>query len=201
MSKNDETLAAYEEHVNEYVAGTPRTANGTVKDWIDRALSFVPVRSTVLELGSAFGRDADYMESLGYKVQRTDAAKGFVNLLRGQGKDARVLNAITDDLGGPHAIVFANAVLLHFERTELQEVLQKVHAALAPGGVFAFTVKKGEGEEWSSAKLGAPRHFVYWQAEQLQSYLEAAGFVDCAIEDGSTTNAEWLQVIAHKSAV
>jgi hypothetical protein len=57
-------------------------------------LSYLPKTAAILELGSAHGRDADYIESLGYKIYRTDAVKAFVDYLQAKNHDASVLNAI-----------------------------------------------------------------------------------------------------------
>ncbi len=198
MENNDKTLRSYEAHVQEYIDGTPQDVSGGVKDWIDRALSHIEKGSTVLELGSASGRDAAYIESRGYTVVRTDAAKAFVELLKKQGHLARRLNAITDDFGGPHAMVFANAVLLHFKPEEAKQVLKNALASLQDGGVLAFTVKQGGGQEWSEAKLGAPRYFYYWQVDSLRKLVEDAGFEIIEITIGSTRKAQWLQIIARK---
>jgi len=39
------------------------------------------------------------------------------------------------------------------------------------GGVVAFTVKEGDGAEWSTAKLGLPRHFAYWREPAVRDPL------------------------------
>ena len=193
---NDKTVQSYEAHIQEYVEGTPQQVTGYVKDWIDDALSHVPPGATVLELGSAFGRDAAYIESAGYKVQRSDVAKGFVNLLKSQGHDAKLLNALTDPLGGPYDMVFADAVLLHFTVDEFNTVSAKIYASLRTQGIFAFTVKQGRGSEWSDDKLGAPRFFQYWQREDLQRAVEQAGFK--LLRLSADPAAKWWQVVAAK---
>ncbi len=193
---NKTTIDSYNEHVNEYINGTPQIVDGDVKVWIDKALSYVPTDGKVLELGSAFGRDALYIESAGLKVDRTDGTEAFVKLLQEQGHKARVLDAITDDFGGDYDMVFANAVLLHFTPTEVARVLIKAHDSLKSDGVLAFTVKQGDGEEWSDAKLDSPRYFCYWQEAGLRKSVEEAGFKVVDLSFGSTKNADWLQVIA-----
>jgi hypothetical protein len=39
--------------------------------------------------------------------------------------------------------------------------LRACHAATRPDGVLVLTLKEGDGEAWSDAKLGMPRWFVY----------------------------------------
>jgi SAM-dependent methyltransferase len=194
---NDKTLESYEGHVQDYVAANKPVTEGDLKAWIDRALSFAAKGATILELGSAYGRDATYIESLGYKVIRTDAVQGFVNLLRAGGHEARKLNVLTDDFGKGYDMVFANAVLLHFSPEQFRQVLIKARNCLKPGGVLAFSVKKGNGDEWSSHNLGAPRYFHFWQQEALQSIVQDTGFKVEEISERKS-NFEWLQVIARK---
>jgi len=195
---NQQTLGAYEAHVQAYIDGTPQTVDGHVKTWIDESLGYLPAGASVLELGSAFGRDADYIEAAGYAIQRTDATKAFVDLLQERGHQARLLNALTDPWGGPYDMVFADAVLLHFTVEQFNLALTKARASLQPQGILAFTVKQGEGSEWSDAKLGAPRFFQYWQAPALRQALETAGFTVLKLE--ADLSNKWWQVIARPAA-
>ena len=117
-----------------------------------------------------------------------------------KGFDAKVLNAITDELPQGLDFVLANAVLLHFTRDEATQVIGKVYGALNTNGKFAFTLKQGEGEGWSEEKLGAPRFFCYWTEPQIREVLESTGFGDVEIGgDKATVNATWLQIVAKKT--
>jgi len=199
---NNRTIESYEGHVQEYIDGTPQEVSGNVKDWLDQTFATVPKEARVLEFGSAFGRDAAYLESQGYSVECTDATPAFVELLQSKGFNARQLNLITDDIPRDIDVALANAVLLHFTRDEVTHVVQEVYAALKPGGTFAFSLKQGEGEEWSEAKLGVPRYFCYWGASQIQELLAESGFDDVEIlGDRQTEHATWLHIIAGKSSI
>jgi SAM-dependent methyltransferase len=193
---NSKTLNAYEAHVQEYIDGTPQEVGEHVKVWIDAALVKVPQDAKILELGSAFGRDAAYIEAAGFTVQRTDATKAFVDLLQDKGYTARVLNIITDDLDGPYDMVFANAVLLHLTAEEFQAAVAKIYASLREKGIFAFTVKQGTGTEWSDTKLGAPRFFQYWAEQPLRQVLEDNNFA--VLELATDSAQKWLHVITQK---
>jgi 2-polyprenyl-3-methyl-5-hydroxy-6-metoxy-1,4-benzoquinol methylase len=196
---NKTTLQSYEAHVQEYIDGTPQGVDGVVKEWVDKALSGLSHDARILEFGSAFGRDATYIQSLGYTVECTDATEGFVKLLQEKGFNARMLNAITDEIEGEYDLVLANAVLLHFTREETATVLRKVLAALRSGGKFAFTVKQGEGEKWSEDKLGAPRYFCYWTKSQMEQVLADAGYANIEVmNDRDTKTATWIHVIASR---
>lgn len=71
---------------------------------------------TILELGSGPGRDAEYLESLGVSVARTDGALAFVEMMRAEGFTAEVLDMRTGQFNGTYDAVVANAVLLHLRR-------------------------------------------------------------------------------------
>lgn len=197
---NSRTIDSYNTHIQEYMDGTPQEVSGYVKEWLDETFSDVPKDAHILEFGSAFGRDAAYLQAKGYQVACTDATPAFVDLLQQKGFNANVLNAITDELPQDIDVVLANAVLLHFTRDEAAAVIGKVYSALNPGGKFAFTLKQGEGEGWSEEKLGAPRFFCYWTDQQINDLLVATGFQDVAItDDVGNRGTGWLQIIAKKT--
>jgi SAM-dependent methyltransferase len=200
---NDTTVQSYDAHIQDYIDGTPQLVEGFLQGWIDKVLADLPRDAKILEIGSAFGRDADYIEGRGYKVERTDVTSGFVRLLQEKGHEARLLNALVDDLGGGYDLLFADAVLLHFTRDETKSVIDKAYSALSNNGRFAFSLKNGEGEEWSDTKLNAPRYFCYWTKETIQPLLEQAGFTSLQITDDCTatvgSKAEWIHIVAVKS--
>lgn len=194
--ENDETLKTYENHALKYVAINKAVPVGKYKAWIDQALAEIPQDGKILELGSGDGRDAAYIRSLGYKIRTTDAAESFIKLLRERGFDTQKLNVLTDDFGADYDMVFANAVFLHFTPRQLSIVLGKVKSSLKPGGVLAFSVKKGKGAHWSTMYLDAPRYFQFWESKELRTMVEAAGFTGITISERAGSKAEWFHVIA-----
>ena len=199
---NQQTIQSYNEHVEEYIKGTPQQVSGEVQAWLDENLKALAPNAKILELGSAFGRDADYIESRGFKVERTDASKAFVDYLRNQGRQARVLNALTDELGAGYDMIFANGVLLHFNRSDAEAAIDKICHALLSNGRFLFSLKRGDGEEVSSDKLGAPRYFCYWQLDEIKTVLERNGFllVHSDTADDPRPNVKWLFLTAIRKA-
>ena len=132
------------------------------------------------------------------RTRCTDAAPGFVRELRARGFDARQFNLLTDEFGATFDLILANAVLLHFDRAQLPRVLVKARTALNPPGRLAFSLKGGDGEGWSSAKLGAPRYFCYWRAQRIAALLDAAGFARWSIVEAhmNRAHADWIYVVA-----
>ena len=190
---NFQTLNSYNENIQADIEGTPKEVTGEVKVWLDSCLSRLPTEARILEIGCGFGRDAEYIESLGYKVERTDAAEGFVAYMKGQNTDVRVLNILTDEIPKVYDMIFADAVFLHFTIDEFDVAVSKVYSALNECGLLGLTLKKGSGEEWTDAKLDAPRFFHYWEKEEITQKLTEIGFNEVTI---SNQDSKWYHIIA-----
>ncbi|WP_439693033.1 GNAT family N-acetyltransferase [Curtobacterium sp. SP.BCo] len=197
----ERTLAAYEHGADAYAERTDDHRAGLVDD----LLALVPAGAHVLELGSGPGRDALALEAAGLVVMRTDGARAFVDALRAAGHDARVLDLRDDDFRpdadpAPYDAVFANAVLLHVDREALPAVVDRARRAVRPGGVLAATLKRGDGEAWSSRKLDRPRHFTYWTEDALSAAVERSGWTDVVVRETTRPGAEerWLTVTARR---
>jgi hypothetical protein len=150
----------------------------------------------VLELGSGPGWDADQLERPGLSVIRTDGAPAFVQRLRDLGHEAHVLDVRAAHFGGPYDGVLASAVLLHVSRQELLQVLGRVHRAVRDAGVFGFTLKEGDGDAWTRAKIDLPRHFVYWREPELRNALRTTGWRVVSIDHVAGRRDDWLYVLA-----
>jgi len=190
----DVTLASYEAAAGAYLKHSPPPGL-RVRAYLDQLADLVGA-GTVLELGSGPGWDAAYLEGRGPRVVRTDAVNAFVDLLLAAGHPAELLDVRADDFGGPYDAVMANAVLLHLSREQFVDVLGRARHAVAGHGVLAFTLKEGEGERWSRAKLGLPRHFTYWREPELRSALEANGWQVLSLEHVTGRSEPWLHVLA-----
>ncbi len=192
---NRRTLAVYEEHADAYIGDLAPSPQPELVELFDRVAAAAPGAS-VLEIGSGPGRSALELERRGLSVRRTDATVAFVERLRAQGHDADILDALTDDLGGPYDVLLADAVLLHFSRDDLAALLQRATLAAA---WLAFTVKDGDGEAWTTRKLAAPRWFVYWREPALRELLARAGWEVEWLRHNHGRYDDWLTVLARRA--
>lgn len=205
---NTETLLAYEEGWQRYLLGTPSVPLDIHGPWLPDAMAMRPAGSTILEIGSGPGHDAEWMERYGATVERTDACEGFVANLQSQGHEARKLNVLTDDIIPPassrrYGMIYAFAVFQHFAGWQVSGALRRCRDALAPGGVLAFSMRRGGLPEWSERKGMERRYFRYCQPAGLWEAVEHAGLTMKALHqdtqvalDGERAAKTWLLVTA-----
>lgn len=193
------TLETYERNIDKFIERTPKDTIGETKVWLDAIAERVSTGSSVLEIGSGFGRDADYLRSKGIGVLCTDGAAGFVKALRARGHEAMQLNVLTDEIDGSYDLIFADAVFEHFTRDQLAYALSKLNRATVDGGTLGFSIRRGEGEYWSKEKLDEDRFFCLWEPDQLGFAVTAAGFkVDSISESNGYQNIKRLYLLATK---
>lgn len=196
-----ETVQAYESNADVYADNAP-DLNEQMSTNLDRFASLVG-DGRVVEIGSGPGRDALALEARGLTVQRTDITPAFVKRLIDAGYDAKVVDPLRDDLGGPYRGVWANAVLLHLSRPEMAIVLHRLRQVVVDGGVLMCTLKEGAGDGWSRhGSVQAARHFTFWREQQLREVLEAAGWtpIDVQHSPGRKLEEQWLNVMARASS-
>jgi hypothetical protein len=132
-------------------------------------------------------------------VSLTDATPAFVEMMRAAGREARLLDIRTADLGGPWEAVLAQAVLLHLDRAQFADALQRIRQAVMNGGVLAFTVKEGDCGTWSEAKLDLPRYFTYWRERSLREVLAQTRWAVMSIDRVAGRVEPWLYVMAREA--
>ncbi len=198
---NRRTINAYNKSVGAYVESTPQKVDGHIKTWLDTCISLLDPSSKILEVGVGHGKDADYLESKGFKVERTDASSSFVDYQKSKGHEAKILNVLTDDMDAGYDMILADAVWLHFTPEEARLAAKKVLNALNDDGFFALSIKEGDGTELTNRKLGQTRYFCYWREAEINRLLQEVGFRDIKITlatDYRPDRPGWLLIIAGK---
>lgn len=205
LGSNQITIAAYEQHAEEYILKTPVVPlqqQGILGRWISEALTHIPAGGSILEIGSATPRDALFMREQGFKVQCSDATQAFLKNLRHQGEEALYLDVLETPLHlAQYNMVFANAVIQHFTPTEASFILTKIFRALPKSGVLAFTTKQGTGESWITEKFPSERFVHYWGPSSLRHLLTFIGFEIISMQDnvpGEFNEHHWIMVVARK---
>ncbi len=201
------TIAAYDAYAEPYAERTASSVEAVVAA-ITRFVGLLPPQPRVLEIGSGPGWDALALEGAGCSVRCTDVTPGFVEMLRGRGLEADLIDPLSDDLrdpadpGRPYDGIWANASLLHVERFALAKVLGRLAEVSGPDAVLHLALKEGDGDNWSEPQHGrvdAPRRFTYWREEPLTTVLSRAGWQPIQVEHTADPAGEpWLDALARR---
>jgi SAM-dependent methyltransferase len=197
LTPNRRTIASYERYARTYAAVVAPQPSGVAEEGLGHMLARVRPGGSVLEIGSGPGWDADYVESRGFVVRRTDITAAFREFQAERGKHVEPLDVITDELGGPYDAAMALCVLLHIERDQIDDVLRKVAGALEPGGVFLLSTREGRGELWENGQSGDYR-VVFWEPDAFAVRLATSGLGVEWSERSVDDDGSWLHFLARK---
>ncbi|WP_322936536.1 class I SAM-dependent methyltransferase [Nocardioides bizhenqiangii] len=203
-SANRRTVDSYERIAREYADDTAPDSSGAAEfsgEGLRRLVDAVPACGTALEVGSGPGWDADFVESQGVAVRRTEVAAAFIDFQADRGKHIDKLDITSDELGGPYDAVIALAVLQHVERAQIPAFLRRVAAALRPGGVFLVAIREGFGERWEVGDSGNSYFTVLWSESAFRTLLDDAGLgVEWRFPGEDSKEGRWLMLLARKES-
>lgn len=195
ISNSDLTIQTYRENFDKYVARTGTEPRGEFKELLDFFASCLPAMGSIFEIGSASGRDARYLASMGFNVTCTDVIPEALQRLSAEGFETAEFDFRNDPMDewiGNFDGVFANASLLHAPQPIFENALKNIALMLRPGGVFAFSLKTGEGEEITTEKMDAPRYFNYHSEPEIRKILTSLSFEILSFSHAE--EGKWLHV-------
>ncbi len=191
MSADEETIAAYETRSHAYLD----TLGDEAQPGYAEFLAALPERAHVLDLGCGPGDTARRLQEAGHSVDAVDATQAMIDRAREVGVIARRASFEQIDGQDVYDAIWANFSLLHASRAGLPGILNALHRALRPGGLFHIAVKLGEGE--ARDRLG--RFYTYYGEVELVGLLDAAGFTPTLRRhtsgkglDGVMSNSIWI---------
>lgn len=140
----DETLTYYNQNADAFVEGTQ---NADMSEQYHFFLKHLAPNCRILDLGCGSGRDSAYFSSLGFEVTAVDGSEELCKRV----KENYGINALCIKFGdmsfaAEFDAIWACASLLHVKKTEMPNVLDKVSAALKPGGILYASFKYGRDE-------------------------------------------------------
>ncbi len=192
--QNKKTLAAYQKVAKNYLAST-KLANETYKenaikaekvvhDFIKETFKTIPKGSKVLEVGSADGKLAKYIQKLGYEITASDIADDFLKEIRKNGLEPIKFNILNDEFDKQYSIIFCWRVFVHFTKRDSLKALKRSYDSLNNNGIFIFNVINREckkvDNEWVDFPdvyhLGKDRYFNYYSKEDLDKIIAKTNF-------------------------
>lgn len=199
-----ETIAVYDQLGLTYAE---RIADAGLTQLRDFA-ALLPSGARVLDVGCAAGRDSKRLHAMGFEVHGIDLSRVLLEIA-----DAHVDGPIFYDMDARNLTfapdylfdgIWAQAVLLNLDRSEITETLVGFYRALQPGGVCLVAVKEGTGEK----RIGEPlvnnleRRETYFQMPELKEHFTDAGFdIQLVFDVGDQlgrSGTTWLYVVGRK---
>jgi cyclopropane fatty-acyl-phospholipid synthase-like methyltransferase len=181
MDKNKKTVEAYDKNPQFYAEKFD--SYGIRIEDVDRALLLNESGSDmILELGCGSGRDAQYIISRVGKENYfgTDASEGLIKLCREkipegmfQVKDMREVSYETETFGA----IFSFASMLHVNREEMTQIIEKCHKWLKTGGILYISTKYGEYREENIKKFGEDKYYYFYTPEDIEKLCPYKFFV------------------------
>ena len=200
MTTENETIAGYTACALHYAEVTkPADADGSPA--LQQLRAALPVGAGILEIGSGPGWDADWLETHGFAVERTDATPAFIALQRDRGRQATRLDVVHDDLGGPHDAIVALYVLQHVERSRLADVFGRMARAVVDGGHLLFSLMEGDSDFVDVGKDGSRYHITRWRQAEIEPLLHALGFTLLWSQMHDDTEGRWFTMLMQRGSV
>lgn len=196
--KVDDTLDYYNSKAKDFVSGTVDVAFTEIQDLF---LEYIPAGGKILDFGCGSGRDTKYFLSKGYDVDATDGSKELCKIAS-EYTGVPVKQMLFEELNAIEKYdgIWACASILHVEKKQLPDVMQKMAIATKKGGVVYASFKYGDFE---GVKNG--RFFTYLTEESFGELLK--NIPGLAIEKlwiSADVRAErgeerWLNIVLRKS--
>jgi SAM-dependent methyltransferase len=164
-------------------------------------LDMVPAGGDLLDFGCGLGNCAHFMTQHGYKVDCIDGSREMAKAAN----DLFGLSVTVASFGDLDAVarydgIWANFSLLHAAKADFPNHIAAIYRALRPSGAFFLALKLGEGEKRDT--LG--RFYAYYQREELETILAAAGFSVTDVTGGSNKSMagpmeEWIGLFCRRA--
>lgn len=164
MEKEYNTLDYYNKNAKLYFE---QTIEGDLKENYDKFLSKIPRESYILDFGCGSGRDSKYFIENGYKVKAIDGSIEMCKLASeyiNQDVECMKFDELNEE--NTYDAIWACSSILHVEKEELPNILNKMIKALKPNGVIFTAFKKGEGYEIKEGK-----YYNFLTKEKLEKIL------------------------------
>lgn len=218
MSKeNKKTIEVYKEKAYLYLSNSaehdrmdPEKANKkrkNLEEFIKQAFSKLPKHGKVFEIGSGDGKNAKFIESLGFEVTASDTANDFIEATKMHGLKTIKFDALEDSFPEKYCAVFCWRVFVHFTKEDALKIMKKVYDALENNGVFIFNAINREiknvDNEWVDFEgeyyMGVERYYNYFRKEELDSIIKQTKFEIVNFhEEGGENNNKWLVYVLKK---
>ena len=197
MADKLKTIDYYNTHAEDFARTTASVDFHEVQDWF---LSHLPAGAKILDFGCGAGRDAKYFAEKGYGVVATDGSEELCKVAR-RLTGVTVKQMLFSELDETESYdgIWACASILHLQKDELADVLQKMIRAVKTGGYLYMSFKYGTFEGYR-----AERYFTDFTEESFADFMAQFGGISLAKQWVSSdvrpgrSEEKWLNSILQK---
>lgn len=196
------------------------TYNQIAKDWhedhggddwwfesADRFISYLKPGDTVFDIGCGSGIKAKYFIEKGFSVFGIDFSEEMIAIAKRENPKGKFVVADAGNLEGiqeTFPAIFSHAVLIHFPKKNIPEILRSWVEKLESGGYLCLAVKERRPEEKEEMIVqeedyGYPyeRFFSYFSREEVLRYVTDLG-LKIVWENLSKGKRPWIHIICQK---
>lgn len=188
-----DTINYYNENAEAYALST-RTIFPT--DQLETFMTHLPAGSKVCDIGCGSGRDTIFLRKHGFVVTSIEPSIQLCKIVEAR-TGISPLCMTAQDINGieEYEGMWACASLLHIPEEELPSVIDKIHGALKPNGVFYCSFKKGSG----TVRDDNGRLQTKFTLSSLTNLTHKFKTIRAWItKDHTTGRCEWVNVICRK---
>lgn len=193
----NDTINYYNENALDFFNNTKDANMGKL---YERFLRFLPKGARILDLGCGSGRDTKFFLQNGYECVAVDASIEMVKLSSElTGRKTLLLRFDEIDFIEEFDGVWACASLLHARKSEMDDILKRIHKALKNYGIFYSSFKYGDKEEFRNG-----RFFNFYDEKSFNELLKRNDyfqlvemFITTDVREGRQ-DEKWLNVILRK---
>ncbi len=145
MNYTDQTIQAYEEAFEKYVQ---KTTEKKPKLVLLNKFQSLLLGKKVLEIGFGTGVDAEWFAGNGFDYTGFEPVNKFCQMVAKKVPGVKIIQMDIRKADFPAESfdgIWAMSSLLHFNDSDVAEILQKCHHWLKPDGVIFVTLKEGHG--------------------------------------------------------
>lgn len=120
-----------------------------------------------LDIGSGTGMLAEWLVKNGFDLLCIDPSEEMILRCRNKGlqvEQCTIQKFIPRESFG---LVVAVLSLIHVQKKEIAEQIDKIHKMLNPEGTFVLAVIEGHGEGISETEAKYPRYFSYYTRDEI----------------------------------
>ncbi len=215
--QNRKTLEAYQKAAKNYLNNNKKIKNKYLKSlerskkeqkkFIKEVFKEIPKGSKILEVGSADGENAKYIQSLGYNIIASDIADDFLKAIKKEGLNPIKFNLLEDTFETKYKVIFCWRVFVHFTKKDAIKALNKSYEALEENGLLILNIInrkcKTVDSEWvdfpDEYHIGIERYFKYYSKAEFDEIVSKTKFKIKKFQNTiAENNINWMIYVLSK---